>query len=265
VIAVSEKSRGKDTLVQTCARVSDLAITGKLNGDVVHGGLTRVAAVDARIEIWLADLAGDSAQAAYCARVLSADEKARAARFRADPDRRRFAVARGLLRALLGSYLDEAPEDIPISVTGKGKPFVAGARMHFNISHSEELALYAFCRDFEVGVDIESLGRDADWKGLAMRILTARERTELEQMPAAARDRGYFTCWVRKEAVVKATGAGLSLPLGSVETLGAQATNLGSIRIPLNGSTCELYDVDVGPGYAAAVAILPASGSGTAC
>jgi 4'-phosphopantetheinyl transferase len=242
-----------------------LAITGKLNGDVAHCGLTRIAAVDARIELWFANLADDSARAAYCARVLSADERARAARFRADQDRHRFTIARGLLRALLGTYLDEAPEDIPISVTAKGKPFVAGARIRFNISHSEERALYAFSRDCEVGADLECLGRKADWESLAARLLSSRERTELERMPAAARGRGYFTCWVRKEAVIKATGAGLSLPLSSVETLGAPVAETGMIRIPLNGRTCELFDVNVGADYAAAVAILPARGNGSAC
>jgi 4'-phosphopantetheinyl transferase len=149
--------------------------------------------------------------------VLSADERARADRFRADADRDRFVAARGTLRALLGRYLDLRPGDVVFRYSAHGKPELArpaaGGGLRFNAAHSEGLALYAFALGRDVGVDVERVRPLDDAGSLAGRLFSAAEAAALRVLPAPAREEAFFDCWTRKEAYVKALGGGLSLPL----------------------------------------------------
>jgi len=118
---------------------------------------------------------------------LSEDERSRAARFRFERDRRRFVVARGALRELLGRHLDTRASDLRFVYNAFGKPALSpefGDRLKFNLSHSAELALIAVARDREVGVDVEYLRPDEP--------------------------RTFFEDWTKQEAYVKARGEGLS-------------------------------------------------------
>ncbi|NTU86167.1 MAG: 4'-phosphopantetheinyl transferase superfamily protein [Chloroflexales bacterium] len=173
-----------------------------LNGEEVH--------------LWRAPLEIAPELRARLGQTLSPDERARAERFVFEADSRRWSVARGVLRALLGLYLGCAPEEVRLRYMPRGKPLLDGAHadLHFNLSHSHELALYAITRGVALGVDIEHIDRPGiDHAQLARSVLSAEERSALDRLAPALRQAAFWHCWTRKEAFVKALGAGLSFPL----------------------------------------------------
>jgi 4'-phosphopantetheinyl transferase len=150
-------------------------------------------------------------------RLLSTNEKERAGRFAVARERRRYVVARARLRQLLGERLGAAPESLRFVYQPHGKPALArrpGQRdLRFNISHCGEVAAYVFAEGREVGVDIEEVRELPDADDIAMRFFSRGERAAYLRLPLRERPRGFFNCWTRKEAFVKALGAGLSHPL----------------------------------------------------
>lgn len=148
--------------------------------------------------------------------VLSADERERAARFRHEQHARRYVVARGILRHLLGQQLERDPASIRFGYDGAGKPSIAeppGARLHFNLAHSDDLALYAFTTAGEIGVDVERVMPLPDARDIATNYFSPAEIRELAMAPDEAE--AFFRCWTRKEAFIKAIGKGFSYPLDS--------------------------------------------------
>lgn len=199
------------------------------------------------------------------ASLLSPEEWGRARRFRFERDRRRFTVARGVLRTLLGQYLGIDSRSIEFSYASHGKPFLAGAlsaqRLYFNVSHSGELALYAIAREREVGVDIELVHTIDDAQQIAERFFSLAENAALRALPAEVKEEAFFTCWTRKEAYIKALGEGLSLPLHEFDvslTPGEPARFLGAVDRE-HALRWTLRELDPAPGY---VAALVAEGSG---
>jgi 4'-phosphopantetheinyl transferase len=228
-------------------------------GDALHAAINRIVLPDPGIEVWLARLDLDADQIRHCLAHLSQEELQRAERFHFERDRGCFVSARGILRVLLSKHLDIMPAEIAFAHTRNGKPFVAdyAARVHFNLSHSGERALYAISQTCAPGVDIEYLNRDIDYSGLAERFFTRRECAALQLIPESGRKRAFFACWTRKEAVTKATGAGLSLPLDQFEvTLAPDAAPrlLDSAAVPQLAGCWNLYAPDIGNDYIAAVA-----------
>jgi 4'-phosphopantetheinyl transferase len=153
--------------------------------------------------------------------LLSADELQRAWRFRFPTDSRRFAIARTSLRMLLAGYLGDEPAKISFHYSDHGKPSLAGAhasnRLRFNVSHSGNVAIFAFVLDRNVGVDIERVHTDIEVDAVAQRFFSPYERLALAALPTSEKHLGFFNCWTRKEAFVKAVGQGLSLPLESFD------------------------------------------------
>src|SRR5205823_2540060 len=132
-------------------------------------------------------------------------------------DREYFIVGRGSLRLLLGEYLSLQPEAVPLWYTSFGKPGLsgeaAGSSVKFNVSHSGGLMLAAVARHREVGVDVERVRPDVNWRELAGRYFAPAEVAALDAQSTAQQLRAFFACWTRKEAYVKAHGLGMSLPL----------------------------------------------------
>jgi len=143
---------------------------------------------------------------------LETDERERAARFRFPRDASRFAAGRGLLREMLGRYLGEEPDRIVFTYGATGKPRLAGggAGLGFNVSHSGSLALFAVGRCDRIGIDIELIRPVDDADQIATRCFSPRERTTFRALEPARRLDGFFNCWTRKEAYVKALGEGLT-------------------------------------------------------
>lgn len=189
---------------------------------------------------------------------LAPDEMDRAGRFRFDRLRRSFILARGALRVLLGRYLSIAPGGIEFSYGSKGKPALAAPhRLQFNASHSGDLALFAFTLDCEVGVDVERIRPMPDIEDVAKRFFCAEETAELMALPAGQRGHGFFLCWTRKEAYVKATGEGLSTPLDAFRVTLQPSEPAGIVHLerdPIAAQAWTLHDLAPAPGYAAALA-----------
>lgn len=172
------------------------------------------------VHVWAVDLDPPPALAAALTRLLAPDERERAARFRFDEHRRRYAVGRGALRTLLGAYLGERPEAVRFAYGPRGKPELAGAPpglLGFNLSNSEDLALVGFLRGREIGVDVEYLKPMSDLAQIAERFFCAAETAKLLALPEERRREAFFNCWTRKEAYLKAVGEGLAAPLDSFE------------------------------------------------
>lgn len=172
----------------------------------------------ADVHVWVEDLDVGPDRLDRLTAFLSADELERAGRFRFRRDRDRFTAGRGRLRELLGQYLACRPGDVDFRYSAYGKPFITGsAGLRFNVSHSGPRVLFAFCRDAEVGVDVELLRAEAADDLVAERFFAEREVLDLRRLPPALRVRGFLSCWTRKEAYIKARGEGLSLPLQDFE------------------------------------------------
>lgn len=204
--------------------------------------------------------------------VLSPDEVAAAARFRAPESRRRHAAAHGVLRLVLARYLAADPRSLRFvrrcAVCGgpHGKPALAVPRsegLSFNLSHSGSIALVAVARRRPVGVDCEQLRPDVAHREIAARFFTPREVAQLDGLPEAAGRDAFFACWVRKEAYVKARGEGLSLSLDAFDVSSVDGGR-GHV-IARDGREVtpgwQVLDLAPAPGYVGAVA---AEGAGWA-
>jgi 4'-phosphopantetheinyl transferase len=208
------------------------------------------------VHVWQVPLYQREEEIARFEGLLSHDELERAGRFKFFRDRRRFVVARGALRTLLGRYL-RVDSPIDFVYEPKGKPRLRGrSGPLFNVSHSGELALMAFSASTPLGVDVELLRDMDDASAIVERFFSHAETARWTSLPAGIRTRAFFDCWTRKEAYIKAVGEGLSLPLDGFDvTFGPGRTpqiNLGNGR---EGEVWSLFDVNSIPDYAGALAI----------
>lgn len=188
---------------------------------------------------------------------LQPDEVARANRFYFERDRKRFVIARGFLRLLLGRYLTADAARLTFSYGEYGKPSLeVQPALRFNMSHSHELALYALTQEREIGVDVERIRADFTSDDIARRFFSPFEVASLDALPPAERVAGFFRCWTRKEAYIKATGRGLSQGLDTFDvTLGARETPALLRNDDGTHERWTMANVEVGPGYAGAVAV----------
>jgi len=193
---------------------------------------------------------------------LAPDELRRADRYRFERDRRRFIVARGVLRAILSRYTGVEPGQLRFRYGAQGKPQLVGETgreaLRFNLSHAHELVLFAVARGRAIGVDLEYVRRDLADLELAERFFSPTEVAVLRALPAYARCRAFFNCWTRKEAYIKAKGGGLSIPLDQFDvTLGpGKAAALVEARWDAEeASRWSLHGMDPAPGYVAALAV----------
>jgi 4'-phosphopantetheinyl transferase len=164
--------------------------------------------------VWCASLDLEAPGPADLARHLSDDERDRVARFHFQRDATRFAVSRAMLRIGLSECLGVEPRLVAFRYGRHGKPELAPpfdrSGLRFNASRSRGLGLYALARGRRVGVDIERLRPLLDLDALAERVLSPEERRRLHRLPPIERLAGFFNCWTRKEAYLKAIGTGLT-------------------------------------------------------
>lgn len=170
------------------------------------------------VHVWQADLQTLQPYHERMSRLLSGDERARAERFCFDDDRRRYVVARGALRILLGQYLEIEPASVELVPADNGKPRVLhGSNFTFNLSHAGDALLIATACGFEVGIDVERLDRTLDIERLMVSVLHPNELSRLLHREAAEMTRMFFRYWTCKEAYLKALGVGLAGDMSSVE------------------------------------------------
>ena len=206
----------------------------------------------AEVHVWHARMDGTDFRA-----LLSADELARAARFHFSRDRDRFVFFHGVLRTILGRQLGAAPAALRFETAPGGKPYLPGSPLRFNVSHSRDDVLIAAAWEREVGIDIEFLRADVAVSGIAERFFSPGECAALAALPPEDRVRGFFTCWTRKEAYLKARGSGLALPLARFEVTVAPGEAPALLDAPEGAAEVarwKMADVPVPDGFAALVA-----------
>ncbi len=214
------------------------------------------------VQLWKVDLDAIRADESRWQEVLSSDELTRASRFHFPADRQCFVATRALLRTILAGYLSTDPKRLSFSYSKKEKPSLvlprAGVDVTFNVSHSGGIALLAFVQRREIGIDVEQVREDFDVEAIARRFFSAREQEQLAALPNEERFEAFFRCWTRKEAYIKATGDGLSLPLHQFDVSVApeESDALLSTR-PDNSETAlwSLREVPAGDGYVAALCV----------
>lgn len=192
--------------------------------------------------------------------VLSPDERARSERFRFDKDRIQFIESRAALRLILSQYLNVSPTSLTFAKAAHGKPALASGQsnsgLRFNLSRRDGLALVAITRDREIGIDVELIQPDLPFFEIANVSFSENELAELKSLPEAQQAAGFYNCWTRKEAYVKARGEGFSFPLKQFDVSlkpGAPAKLL-----EVRGSNTEidrwiLQDISAGDDYVAAL------------
>jgi 4'-phosphopantetheinyl transferase len=163
---------------------------------------------------------------------------------------------------ILAAYLTTDPKELRFSYSKKEKPLLgpehAGSDIKFNISHSGGIALLAFTRRREIGVDVEQLRRDFDVAAIARRFFSEKEQEQLAALAAQENFEGFFRCWTRKEAYVKATGEGLSLPLRQFDVSIAADDHDALLSTRPDDSEAALWslrEVPAGAGYVAALCV----------
>jgi 4'-phosphopantetheinyl transferase len=213
------------------------------------------------VHVWRAVLDESTQEIDSFLYTLSADERTRAERFYFQSDRERFITAHGVLRRILGAYLNRAPECLSFCSGSHGKPALAlgsgGDAIRFNMTHSHGVALYAVTRGREVGIDLEFIERDLEVEQIAERYFSRREIATLRALPTELRKGAFFLCWTRKEAYIKARGEGLSLPLDQfdVSLIPGQPAALLSTQPADEDVRWSLQELTVASGYVAALAV----------
>lgn len=235
-------------LAETSPRASDDAPAAPRRATVWRAAPTDLRPLDAGVDVWRADLAGVDPG---LGRLLSSEERERAARISRARERELWQRSRGLLRALLARYLPAEPLALQIAFGPHGKPELAalagadtGTRLWFNLSHSRDIALYALSADGPVGVDVQhTRDRGADGERdhvrLAARSLGAEQAQLLAELDPAAREDEFVRMWTHYEAELKRRGTGIGAASTAPATRGAEPW---------------IVELDVGPGAAAALA-----------
>ena len=216
---------------------------------------------DNEVAAWLAEIGADNSLSDW-ETLLSPDERERAHRFHFPEDWRRYVYARGLLRRLLGTYLQLDPASLQFSYSEHGKPELAAGvstrPLRFNLSHSGTKLLLAFAWDRRVGVDVEEVAGNRDLEQIANRFFSPAERQALLAADPSARKQAFYLCWSRKEAFLKASGDGLSLPLDQFDVSlqpGQPAHLLATRPDATEASRWTMHNLEMGPNYAAAVVV----------
>lgn len=212
------------------------------------------------IHVWRINLILPPAEIARLLNILSDDEKKLAAQFHFAHNQRRFVVRRGVLRQLLSAQLGLRPEEIKIISANFQKPKIVAAQnpggLQCSASHSGDWALIALAQNCEVGVDVEQHRLLPDAADLVKNFFSDWEIAEFARLSEPARTEGFFNCWTRKEAFVKALGLGLRYPLKQFSvtlTPGQPAALLEVADDSAARKKWRMTSLDVAPAHSAAL------------
>ena len=215
-----------------------------------------------RVHVWRANLDLPTTEIERLAAFLSTDEIARANKFHFLEHKRRFIVARGILRQLLGNYLQISPNKIEFEYSDRGKPRLAASMgnsyIQFNVSHSLEYALYGFTNSYLIGVDLEFLREMRDATELAKRFFTNQEFQLIANLTHEEQQKAFFQLWTAKEAYLKAIGTGLSNSLTDIEITFSRAKEPKLLSVGKNIATVgnwSIYHFIPAANYVAAIIV----------
>ncbi len=209
------------------------------------------------VDMWVWSLDQPAHTIARHAALLNGDERARAGRFLNEGHASRFVIGRGGLRLRLARYMNIPPAEIAFTYGPHGKPLLVGAKApHFNLAHSDGEVVLAVCHEQAVGIDIERGHRpDGDIVG---RFFSVAENHAWQFLPEAERERAFFRAWTAKEALLKALGVGLSVPLSDFSVLISAHEPLRLLSAPAGApppSNWSLLEFAPAPGYFGTLAV----------
>lgn len=214
------------------------------------------------VHVWSASLDLPNRYLSQLAQTLSGDEHLRAKQFHFERDKRRFVAGRGLLRLILGHYLNVEPSQLQFCYGMHGKPYLTGefdeCALRFSVAQSHELAIYAFTLGRDIGVDLEHARILPEAEEIAARLFSTRENAAWLRLPAEQKQDAFYVCWTCKEAYVKALGNGLAQPLGQLDVsslLRESARSSWVIRDPAETFRWSLETMVPAPDYIGALAI----------
>jgi 4'-phosphopantetheinyl transferase len=214
------------------------------------------------VHVWSATLTVPPEIQTALSATLAPDELERAARFRFDHHRNRFIAGRGFLRLILSRYLDEKPARLAFDYASLGKPSLSGpftdSELHFNLAHSDDAALFAVTRIGPVGVDVERVRPMKDAAELVARFFSPRESAAFQRVALEERPQAFFNLWTRKEAMLKASGEGITGSLNRVEISFLSGDPARVIAIGgdvTEAAAWQLHALTPRPGVVGAVAI----------
>lgn len=215
------------------------------------------------VHVWTMPLDLNSAKLNALESCLSEAECERANRFRFDQHRRRFTAARGYLRNILGLYLEDDPANVKFRYGPRGKPALEsgatanGSNLHFNLAHSEELAMLAVSRTGPVGIDLERVRVLEDAEELVTRFFCPAEAAAFRVLPPQLKPTAFFNLWTRKEAWLKATGEGIGHSLHRVQVSFLPGEPVKLLQMPAdlgNAQEWSLLELVTWHGFTAALA-----------
>lgn len=190
--------------------------------------------------------------------VLNEEERARAEKFHFDQERELYKVAHSALRLILCDYAQLPPKELAFTLNDYGKPELAESPLQFNLSHSGDLVLIAFAAETSLGIDVEKIDEKRAKMDLARRFFSSGEIVQLGQLQNGNFIEGFFNTWTRKEAYIKARGAGLSVPLDSftVSLMPGEPAELIEDKVHCKApEEWTLRHITAHDGYAAALAV----------
>ena len=166
------------------------------------------------VHVWKLNLEAQNGFQNECLSYLSAEEKTKAQRFHFDIDRAHFIMAHGIQRILLSRYTKIPTLDLKIARGAHGKPYCANEsleNLHFNLSHSRGVALFAISKNAQVGVDVEWINPDFDVNSVVSTVFSGKEKQKLRELSGQDRLKWFFKFWTHKEAILKCLGTGLAI------------------------------------------------------
>jgi 4'-phosphopantetheinyl transferase len=224
-----------------------------------HAGSGPPSLAACEIHLWRLALELSPERVHDFAEMLSADERRKLDGMHSAERRDSFCICRGSLRMLLGRYTGIPPDRIRLTKGALGKPGLdRGAfttDLQFSVSHSDQVALIALAMGRRLGVDVQGFRAATRIADIERGFFSSQERESIRALPGELRASAFYSCWTRKEAVVKALG-------GSIAALSrdiiVSSDPLGPARIlsmPSTGESGEwqLCDLPMSQGYAASL------------
>jgi 4'-phosphopantetheinyl transferase len=216
---------------------------------------------DDTIHIWRSALNVSPEFHQVCQNILDISERERAKRFLFEEPSNRFTVSRGILRQLIGRYTQCSPNRIVFQNNAWGKPCLSadmGIQLQFNVTHTGDLALFAFSRNRNVGIDAEAVHQIDDIDRLVHNFFSDYECQEFQALPESQQLLAFFLGWTRKEAYIKGRGKGLSIPLNAFDVTLSPGKPVALLADRTDDEAVlqwRIIDIDVGQGYSAALAV----------
>jgi 4'-phosphopantetheinyl transferase len=213
------------------------------------------------VHVWTARAPAEIANRHSLERVLSETEKTAASRFYFERHRLSYIFSHAALRNILSGYIDRRPEELQFGQNSFGKPHLIGAgaadTLNFNMSHSGDVVLVGVTRERLIGIDVEMVRPMKDFASIARLNFTPEECAFIENA-TGAQQYAFFKSWARKEAVIKAVGKGLSMPLNTFDASIPPDEEGRRLTLPADAPEIEswwLTDLGVPEGYVGAVVV----------